>query len=329
MSIKMIGTKELIRNELDTIQPHKIAVAYVGKGWQKYIPLNTLKEIVLCPELGSNPSAIEEIIKKLDVSNVHFLNGLHSKLYLGEKAALVGSMNLSDNGLGDGGHYELAISITDPSLLQEMNSTFESYREKAQEEYPTEKKKFEKLRQLKREWDSAQISGFFTKVDDNKNIPELNEYDSKIHTIHILPYGDESPKHDNKIIQKYLKNKGDKDLVVSFSNEIGIPESYPIKENDWVMLWHEKLPDDKIEWLYVNKIIKKGCKNPGYTKLIVQSKNNRILKPFNLDDKKVRLKIKEALKGSEFGKIEEIFLTTTPNKDQSRVRDFLRKCMQA
>ena len=47
------------RNALKVIKPTKIAVAFVGTGWKKYVSPKNIKEIVLSPTFGS-PKAIED-----------------------------------------------------------------------------------------------------------------------------------------------------------------------------------------------------------------------------------------------------------------------------
>ena len=111
-SMTICSNAEQLRNALNKIKPTKIAVAYVGAGWENYILLEHLEEIIVSPTLGSNPFAIEEIMNKLGAEKVHFLDRLHSKLYLGKQSALLGSPNLSDNGFSDSGNLEAGVVFT-------------------------------------------------------------------------------------------------------------------------------------------------------------------------------------------------------------------------
>ena len=62
--MKICSNAEQLKNALNEIKPTKIAVAYVGAGWKNYRLLEYLEEIIVSPTLGSNPFAIEEIMRK-------------------------------------------------------------------------------------------------------------------------------------------------------------------------------------------------------------------------------------------------------------------------
>lgn len=137
--IRVLTTAKAIREELALIRPTKIAVAYVGRNWNMYLPdIGLDTEVVLSPTLGSNPHAIQALMG-LDEQGVkvHFLDNLHSKIYIGEHAVLAGSCNLSDNALGEGGLHEVAFVSDRPEHRQALLEAFYRYVDLAKKAYPT------------------------------------------------------------------------------------------------------------------------------------------------------------------------------------------------
>ena len=86
-----------IAKEVKSINPQYIAVGYIGKDWHRYIDIEFVKEIIVSPTIGSNPFAIESIVKEIGFENVYFLDELHAKLYIGSDRYAFGSFNLSAN----------------------------------------------------------------------------------------------------------------------------------------------------------------------------------------------------------------------------------------
>ena len=82
--MKLLTSSKEIRDGLSRIKPSRIAVAFVGSNWRDFVPAHYLEEIILSPTLGSNPKAIEDLFKELSPARVHFLDELHSKIYLGK-----------------------------------------------------------------------------------------------------------------------------------------------------------------------------------------------------------------------------------------------------
>jgi hypothetical protein len=109
--MQLLFTPKKIRESITKVRSSKIAVAYVGLGWDRYISRTDIKEIIVSPTLGTNPKAIEAIAALLGFDNVHFLENLHAKIYIGAHSAVIGSCNLSDNGLSDAGLIEAAVYL--------------------------------------------------------------------------------------------------------------------------------------------------------------------------------------------------------------------------
>lgn len=182
--MKMLVTSHEIREALSDIKPKQVAVAYVGSGWSKFVNANRLKEIRVSPTLGSNPKAIEELMNAIGYENVYFLDELHAKIYLDKNAAVIGSCNLSDNAMGDGGLLECAVLIDESEHIKTPHDTFDGYKNVAKEKYPTRKEKIEKLRKLLKDSDAV---AWNVSMGAEENPPTLADYKSELDTIHIVP----------------------------------------------------------------------------------------------------------------------------------------------
>lgn len=113
-TMKYLRNSAEIREELVTLfsgpEEKWAIVAFVGYNALEYLPRNTNNLQVICwPKAGgTHPDGVRRLIDK--GIPVYFCNRLHQKIYWRTGAGLiVGSANLSDNALGDGGLHEFAI----------------------------------------------------------------------------------------------------------------------------------------------------------------------------------------------------------------------------
>jgi len=171
---------------LQAIRPARIAVAYLGDGWDKLIGgRQVLKELVVAPEPGTNAAAVLKVAKKIGWANVHLLDELHAKLYIGEAAAMFGSANLSKNAFAAGGReqWEL-VSVTDDSaLLERLETEFARYRQLASDLYRTSADKEKRIRELlavKPLLDKAQV-----RLSKRPPAPTLDQFKVGSRTIHL------------------------------------------------------------------------------------------------------------------------------------------------
>lgn len=88
-----------------------VAVAFVGADALSYLPEPKGLNLFCWPRAGgTNPYAIEQLVRS--GVKVRFVPKLHSKIYWSRKGGtLIGSANLSANGLGENGLHESAILI--------------------------------------------------------------------------------------------------------------------------------------------------------------------------------------------------------------------------
>ena len=297
------------RDALKEIKPSKIAVAFVGEGWKKYVSPKQLKEIILSPTLGSNPKAIEQIMDMIGESNVYFLDNLHSKIYLGEESALLGSSNLSDNGLADFRLLETGVVLSDHPSLERLRSVFDTYKNRAMRLYPTKKSKKEKLHELIKQWQSSIWHGLNTDHGSEKS-PAITNYKSDLDRIHIAWYHQED---------KLDYNEGAIDAVVPeaigispddyFADAFSFHEKDIIQPGDWILYWrcrNDGYPckNCNIDWLHVHHVVPNGVNDPNYTKLAGQAKNLKCpTPPFDLNQKRIKSIIREALSSIKFSEL--------------------------
>jgi hypothetical protein len=306
--MKICSNAEELRNALNEIQPSKVAVAFVGNGWKKYIDSEQLEEIILSPTLGSNPKAIEEIMNTIGADNVYFLDNLHAKIYLGTESALLGSCNLSDNGFSDNGNFEAGIVFSAPNNFKKLESIFENYKAEAKHKYPTAKSKKSQLKNLYKQWQNS-ISQKTIPLTLNDN-PLIGDYASKLDRIHITWWDRSLEKEDFNIdaISTVVPEARNLSYFLDFNT---FCEEDLVQKGDWVLQWHCKREGDGVQihsnrcsitWLYIHHVIPHGVKDDGdhYTKIAGQAENLSCPPPpFELNSITKRL-IREALGRDEF-----------------------------
>lgn len=292
-----------IRNRLKTLGLVKVAVAYIGSGWQKYVSPSQLTEIIVSPTMGSNPKAIEQLIKVLGYSKVHFLNQLHAKLYIGNKAMLLGSCNLSDNGLADSRLQEAAVFLSDSDALAISNTTFDEYRRLSRLQYPNAAAKKKQLTTLMALWQKAEWNGCLPS-NEKPVLPSFLDYVSDLDRIHISWYQPIDLKYDTKAIGAIIPDAHGVSPDHYFSDAMTFLEDDDIQVGDWILCWPTKnngLPRDngKLSWMQVHHVVPHGVSDD-YSKLAGQAADReKGTPPFHLDGFTTKL-IRDALASRRF-----------------------------
>ncbi len=319
--MQLISQPVEFKQTLKELNPSKIAVAYVGADWDRYINPAALKEIILSPTYGSNPQAIEAIINKIGIDNVLFLNNLHTKLYLGAQSALLGSCNLSYNGIG-GGLEEAAVLINDKTMLAKLNDLYAHYKKAAQQAYPTAKAKIEKLTQLisffnqtrdkRKQAAESQLAPDETEIEEQR-IPTLREYRHVANPIYINCYQPKDTKLNQKVISEKLASEGViqnatyENVEDFFSDYLHFLEEDNIECGGWSLAWRAKdngMPYKKtsLSWTYIDVVIPNGAaeEEAPYTKVVAKLEGKeRPSEPFKIDAEASKV-IKAALRKKEF-----------------------------
>lgn len=300
--MKILTSKKEIREALAKVRPSAIAVAYVGLDWDSFVSLSNLREIVVSPTLGSNPKAIEKPMHKLGSENVYFLDELHSKIYLGASAALLGSCNLSTNGISEQGLYETAVVLVDEDARRQLAEQISQYKELARQRYPTPEAKLARLQRLKVDRDRAVCSGL---VPAGHESPSIQSYGSRLDRIHVCWYGSEGMDYNEGKVRSALKISSDLDLDDYFSDTFAFHKNDDVRPGDWILGWRcndDGMPRRRgdVGWMYVHRVIPDGFDDRSYPKFVGQAKSKLLpAEPFVLDPPTKAL-IRETLGSGQF-----------------------------
>lgn len=326
-SVPVITSAEDIRKALKVLGPVKVAVAYVGAGWQRFLSVGQLSEIIVSPTLGSNPKAIENLIEHFGYGRVHFLNTLHSKIYVGKHAAIVGSCNLSDNGMGDARRQEVAVLVDGTDALETLNTAFDEYKRLAKIQYPNKAAKLERLKWLALQASNAEWHGVVTSGDDTT--PSLVNYASQLDRIHVSWYQPIDIDYATKTIHESVPDSLGTSPEDYFEDVMTFLEQDEVRPGDWVLCWQandDGRPRKKgdVSWMHVHHVIPKGSINDDYTKLVGQSKSLKVgAPPFRLDAP-TKQGIRDALSSGLFPDFVSVDESPWEQPSADRSRAFLK-----
>lgn len=289
-----------IQEIIKCVAPKKIAVAYVGSDWNYFINCEILEEIILSPTIGSNPHAINQISHKIGWENVYFLDNLHAKIYIGKNKTIIGSFNLSRNGMLESGLEEIGITIDNPDLIREVNSEFNRLKKKASAAYPSQATKECRLNQLYKDFNSAVSNKF---IKGNMHSPEFSKEMANL-DISIIGYQNTLYENNyNKISEVDDALSSDDGFDNFVRNNINIIEEDNIEEHTWILMWEARkdgLPKKyakqiiNMKWMYVHQVVSNGAKiqdhaDYKYTKLLIERNDRLIPKPpFNIKSETFR-----------------------------------------
>lgn len=302
---------------LKSIKPVRIAVAFLGEDWRRYVVYPGLLEaVIVSPKPGSNPFAIEELGDAIGWDKLYLLEDLHSKLYIGQESAFLGSPNLSANGFGDNGNYELGVLLTNENSIRKLNKIFDSYRKKADADYPTKPEKLERLARLVLDWQKAIANRLiFEDTAQESAVPNLKDYSfSKLNRIHVIWGANaEGGRVNRSAIQQEIPEAARLEqaaLEEYFSDCWEVhPSDDAICVGDWILGWrstHAGVPPrnsvgTSISWTFVDFAIKNGYTDTEYTQLVGQAPaKDHPDPPFDLDDDNTRRAIMNVLRSGQF-----------------------------
>lgn len=276
----------LVENEIQraitACKPSKIAVAYIGCDWNLYIPdTNRLEEIIISPTFGSNPRAISDIANKIGWDKVLFLDKLHAKTYIGKKEAVIGSANLTRNGLSGENLFEVCVVFNDENNLNKIINTFENLKKIAKEQYPTRESKFARLKELDKTWGSA-ISNKIVKTNarDKQSLHDFYLFGQD--HFYVLWYQPAVCKHSDEL--------GSIESLIKY--EIHLAADDKPEKNKWAITWRitdQNTPHKtaNLHWMYIHDIFENGVvdANYDYPKCAIQRKDMETpTPPFELTD---------------------------------------------
>lgn len=280
----------LIHNEIKKAiarcEPTRIAVAFIGEDWKTFMPNHEiLQSIIVSPTIGSNPEAITHLAQSIGWDKIFFLDELHAKIYIGKESAIVGSANLTNNGLDGERLIELCVEINDEENLKKINRFFDELVEKAKTRYPSVTEKKIKLNELYKIRNSA-ISNCIIKEKPQKkwssNSFENFEFNDQFY---VAWYQKVDLEYSNEV----------KNIADFIENEIHFSNKDHVEKNKWVLAWpitYKNKPHKLIKpfWLYIHEIFENGIIDEGYDypKLAIQRSDKKTPRPpFELTDEVV------------------------------------------
>lgn len=273
-----IITNPQLLNSMHEVRPVRISVAYVGIDWRDYIEAEHLEEIIVSPTLGSNPLAIRQLVELLGWDNVHFLDALHAKFYIGETMAALGSFILSSNGISAQGLEELGVVAEDAKDILTLNSEFLRLKEAANVLYPTSQSKEARLTRLQTQRNRAIAEGI---LNDENTPPLIIDYTPTIDSdLHVIWHRDVDAEmnYERLIAGDPQLNEAMFDNVVE--DWITVQENDDIAPDSWILLWKARLDGmpnlaSNPRWLYVHQVISGAVLDAPYTKMIIQRNDRR------------------------------------------------------
>lgn len=280
-----------ISEAIKKIKPTKIAVAFIGIDWKKYLSediLDNLESIVISPTEGSNPDAIRDLADRIGWDKIHFQKRLHAKIYIGKDYAIVGSANLSFNGLSgdDQGLFEVCVKV---ETTYEINDIYNSILTEADRCYPTDESKKKAVVNLQKIWNKRVAVKLSS---EKKREDSFEKFDIESYGNISLDWYDGT--EDEPILKE---NSGLEDTTNSFKDWMYINPCDQVQENSWMLCWRRtssKKMDGRIKphWMYVHKIFNNVLdeeKNEGYSSLAVEYiKGKKPSKPFDENSNKFK-----------------------------------------
>lgn len=283
-----------IQKAIKECAPKRIAVAFVGADWVDYIPADGLKQIIIWPSPGTSPRGFKQLVDKLGWDNVFLLDHLHAKIYLGESSAVIGSANLSRNGLGPGGNIEACISTSD---IGPLNDLFAQLLVFAKQNYPTKAAKverFERHQQLSMELSASRLE------ESRNGAPNILDFD---------------PSSGSQFyVSWHLGGRGDrKEKLEAIDDDVR--DAMPVARRDtfelnrWMLMWRITNDDRphktaNLEWLYIHERMKDGFKDKDYPDAALELKlEERPPEPFILDENVRNAFMEVAANWDEFRRI--------------------------
>lgn len=281
--MKLLTEQGSIANAIRQIRPTHIVTGFIGGGWERYVDSKRLQSIIVSTMPGSSAEAIRSLEQRIGWKKIHFHDRVHAKFYWSEGGAVVGSSNLSENGLrGVGGLIEVAVLLEcgiDDVALAGLKAYHDSLRRDAAQSYPTARDKTLALNRLcsqtahiPREHSAALgvLGGLRHRREPYRGLPiskfEYAEYQGRIH---IVGWHDE-PKLDRDKLMRQLGRYEDSKVNFAEDNYIAFKNDDAISIHDWILTWEttkhgvRAKPSGDIAWLLVDAFTTGVVTSPGW-----------------------------------------------------------------
>lgn len=270
-----------IQQAVHSCKPSMVAVAFIGRDWNTFIPdVQNLQAVIVSPTLGSNPDAITDIAKQLGWDNVYFLSELHAKMYIGSESAVVGSANLTQNGLSGEGLVELCVELNGEENLHELCRFFDELKAQAQGQYPTKISKLAQLKKLKAAWSSAFVNNI---TSDNHcaacSFADFELLGNDDFYVGWYQHQSEPPTYSEEV----------ESIRADMNNDMHFAQGDKVEKGHWALIWRISENSGapramKPEWMYIHEIFENGVidEEYEYTKCAIERKIKKPIPPFEL-----------------------------------------------
>lgn len=179
------------------------------------------------------------------------------KIYIGEKSAVVGSANLTNNGLNGEKLVEICVEIDSDEKIKELNAIFEDLEQRARKQYPKIENKKDRIIVLEEKWNSAIANRI---IKNNKSVKFLDFELIGGKDFYVSWYDcDEDSEYSDDI----------KKIESCIDCETHFASADKVEKNKWVLTWRitrSDMPDKskKPSWLYIHEVFENGIIDEGY-----------------------------------------------------------------
>ncbi|UFS69506.1 phospholipase D family protein [Geomonas sp. RF6] len=247
----------MIAESVRKCAPTCIAVAFIGTDWKEYVENpRELAAVIVSPTIGTNPRAVTDLAKTIGWERIFLLDELHAKIFIGETSAVVGSANLTKNGLSGLRLIEACVEIRDEGELRVLTELFSELRRRAEKRYPDKEAKKRKIAELQSVWNAAVVSGAMAETRSGSSFLDFELVGrDDFYVVWYQPV-EVAFSEDVKAIESVI------------ANDIHFAKGDQVQKHKWALLWHitgsGKPSAKRPYWLYIHELFKNGVVEPGY-----------------------------------------------------------------
>ena len=259
----MILLGSAIAKAINHCAPNRVAVAYLGIDWRRFIKNpQGLEAIVISPTLGTNPNAVDDLVKELEWKRVFFLDELHAKIYLGKNSAVIGSANLTFNGLSGEVLIECCTKLNNQNEVDSLEKALDSILTAAKNKYPNDDSKITRLAKLRMDWNLAHSHGIISQ--NTKPSPSIDEFELNGSNDFYVSWWEGEQEYSD--VMSNFKS------LIKLDTSV-LPED-KVERGKFILLWEKYndrvAPENALKWLHIDEIVHQGFIEKPYTTCVFQ-----------------------------------------------------------
>lgn len=240
---------------MDSGEKVSAAVAFLGDGCDELLGRSTASVRLLCNLLsgGTNPKAVDAL-RDYGSIEIRHLPNLHAKVILGESKAIVGSANLSENGLTEdpdagSGWHEAGFLVNDRKSLQTMDAWYERLWTSA---LPVTEDDMNKARIM---WAARRTAAFVGKGRTGSRFADVSKAQVEDVSIYVCIYRDDASEQAVKTASAKLSEIEQGGSPVPRVSPYEIFDGWSSLPSDGPLLCFRANPDDSLTsegaWKYI------------------------------------------------------------------------------